>query len=252
MKEKAKNYKCYSKVIPIVFQDHCYGFEVKMTEVNSIWSQDGRSVVSKKFFVDETNCLIDLFSRCLLWCDGNRGRVQENGMGQFFNLGSKGGGEEERLPFLWQRCDDFLNVAEKAHVEHTVDLIKDEVFHSREFNVTFVHVIKQASGAGDENVDTRLHGADLRIFSDSAKDECFLESEVAAVAVKALRNLRGKLTGWGEDKHTGRFAAGSLRVVVKGVENGQGECRSFSCASLSDAEKVPSFKKDRDGLRLNR
>ena len=54
MKEKANNYKCYSKVIPIVFQDHCYGFEVKMTEVNSIWSQDGRSVVSKKFFVDET------------------------------------------------------------------------------------------------------------------------------------------------------------------------------------------------------
>tara|TARA_Y100000389_G_scaffold102154_1_gene98981 strand:+ start:3350 stop:3547 length:198 start_codon:yes stop_codon:yes gene_type:complete len=55
MTERTKNYKCYSKVIPIVFQDHCYGFEVKLTEVNSIWSQDGRSVVTKKFFVDETN-----------------------------------------------------------------------------------------------------------------------------------------------------------------------------------------------------
>ena len=46
MKEKNKNYKCYSKVTPIVFRDHCYGFEVKVTEVNSVWSQDGRSVIS--------------------------------------------------------------------------------------------------------------------------------------------------------------------------------------------------------------
>ena len=63
MKEKAKNYKCYSKVIPIVFQDHCYGFEVKMTEVNSIWSQDGRSVVSKKFFVDEDKIKLKMAER---------------------------------------------------------------------------------------------------------------------------------------------------------------------------------------------
>ena len=75
---------------------------------------------------------------------------------------------------------------------------------------------------------------------------------MAAVTVKALRDLRGKLAGRGENKDSRGSAAGSLRVVVKGVENGQGECRSFSCASLSDAEKVPSFKKDRDGLRLNR
>lgn len=54
MKERNKTYRCYSKVTPIVFQDHCYGFEVKITEVNSVWSRDGRSVISKKFFLDET------------------------------------------------------------------------------------------------------------------------------------------------------------------------------------------------------
>jgi hypothetical protein len=54
MKEKSKNYKCYSKVTPIVFENHCYGFEVKVTEVNSKWSRDGRSIVTKKFFIDET------------------------------------------------------------------------------------------------------------------------------------------------------------------------------------------------------
>mgnify|MGYP005677901919 FL=1 len=47
------NYKCYTKLTPIVNWDHIFGFEVKKTEVNSVWSQDGRSIVSKKFFVDE-------------------------------------------------------------------------------------------------------------------------------------------------------------------------------------------------------
>tara|TARA_B100000941_G_C28433380_1_gene515521 strand:+ start:743 stop:943 length:201 start_codon:yes stop_codon:yes gene_type:complete len=54
MKDRNKTYKCYAKVTPIVYQDHCYGFEVKTTEVNSIWSrEDGKSVVSKRFFIDE-------------------------------------------------------------------------------------------------------------------------------------------------------------------------------------------------------
>ena len=71
---------------------------------------------------------------------------------------------------------------------------------------------------------------------------------MAAVTVKALRNLRGKLAGRGENKDSRGFAAGSMGVVVKGVENGQGECRGFPCASLSDSEKVPSFKQDGDGF----
>jgi hypothetical protein len=113
-------------------------------------------------------------------------------------------------------------------------------------------VIKEASGAGYENVDTSLHGADLWIFSHPAKDKCFFKSEVAAVTVKALRNLRGKFTGGGKNKDTSGLAAGALRVFVKSIKNGKRERSRLSCASLSDAEKVPSLKKNRNGLRLNR
>tara|TARA_B100000767_G_C19498540_1_gene423273 strand:- start:252 stop:452 length:201 start_codon:yes stop_codon:yes gene_type:complete len=51
--KETKNYRCYTKLTPIINFDHIFGFEVKKTEVNSIWSQDGKSIVSKKFFVDE-------------------------------------------------------------------------------------------------------------------------------------------------------------------------------------------------------
>jgi len=51
--KETKNHRCYTKLTPIINFDHIFGFEVKKTEVNSVWSQDGKSIVSKKFFVDE-------------------------------------------------------------------------------------------------------------------------------------------------------------------------------------------------------
>jgi hypothetical protein len=54
MKKYSKDYKSISKVNPIVHHDHIYGFEVKVTEFNSKWSRNGKPVVTKKFFIDET------------------------------------------------------------------------------------------------------------------------------------------------------------------------------------------------------
>jgi hypothetical protein len=54
MKTYSKDYKSISKVNPIVHHAHVCGFEVKVTEFNSKWSRNGKPVVTKKFFIDET------------------------------------------------------------------------------------------------------------------------------------------------------------------------------------------------------
>jgi hypothetical protein len=238
------------------------GFAELVGSVFGAGEDDGESVVvlitkvlEKEvlfgILVDEADPLLDFFGGGLLGLDGNVGRIVQDGVGEVLDGGSKGGREEEGLLLARKSGDDLFDVAKEAHVKHTVDLIEDEVFHAGEIDVSLVHVIEKATGAGHEDIDTGSHRADLRVFSDAAEDEGFGKADVLAVGLEALRNLGGEFAGGGENEDTGGAAHGPLGVVVEGVEDGQRERCGFTGAGLRDSEEVLSFEKKGDGLGLD-
>ena len=202
-------------------------------------------------FVDEADRLVDFLGRCFFGCDRDRGRVDQDGMGQFLDRPGEGGGEEEGLSFAGEGGDNFFDVAEEAHVEHAIDLVEDEILDAREIDVAFVHVVEEAAGAGHEDIDPGLHRSDLGIFTNAAEDEGLFEAEVATVALKALRDLGGKFPGRGQDEHAGGFSLGSMGIFVQGIEDGEREGRCFSGAGLGDAKEIASFEKKGDRLGLD-
>ncbi len=69
----------------------------------------------------------------------------------------------------------------KAHVEHAVGFVEDQIFDATQVGVALVHQIEQTARRGDDNIDTLPHSVDLRILSDAAEDSRLAEFEILAV-----------------------------------------------------------------------
>jgi len=173
-------------------------------------------------------------------------------VGKVFDGGSESGREEEGLPFARKGSDDFFDITEEAHVEHAINFVEDKIFDTGEIDVAFIHMIQKSSGTGHKNIDSILHGSDLRVFTYSAEDEGFAEAEMSTIGFEALRNLAGKFPGGSEDKDLRCPPVGAPGSVVERVKNGQGKGSSLTGSGLSDANEVSSLEQDRNRLGLNR
>ena len=108
------------------------------------------------FAIDEADFLIDFFRGGDFGGDGDRLGVVKDSVSQFFDRGAQGSREEEGLTLSGKFGDDALDVAKESHVEHAVDFIENEVIDAGKVDISLVHVIEKAPGAGDENVDAGL------------------------------------------------------------------------------------------------
>ena len=71
----------------------------------------------------QTPALRDALYRGIRWCDLNALRVVQKALRQLADFAAEGGGEQQGLALLGQMHEDFANVVNEAHIEHTVRFI---------------------------------------------------------------------------------------------------------------------------------
>ena len=63
--------------------------------------------------------------------DLDRDGVLQDPLGQRLERRGQGRGEEQRLPLFRRLPDDLRDIGQKAHVEHAIDFIEDQMLESR-------------------------------------------------------------------------------------------------------------------------
>ena len=114
---------------------------------------------------------------------------------QLFDIGRHGGGETQGLALLRGERDDLLDVADEAHIEHSVGLVEHQHLDRVESDMALLDQIEQAARGGDENVDAAHQRIDLRLLADAAEHQGVLQPEMAAIGLETVADLRGQFAG---------------------------------------------------------
>ncbi len=77
---------------------------------------------------------------------------------------------------LRQLRDDPADRDDEAEVEHVVGLVEHENLGRREVQLAAAHVIEQAAGRGDQDVEAAREQVDLRACRDAADDDADAEA----------------------------------------------------------------------------
>ena len=68
----------------------------------------------------------------------------------------EGRAEEECLPFPGTVVQDMAHRVDESHISHAVSFIDDYCYHVIKFQHSLFHQVNQATGTGDDNLDTLL------------------------------------------------------------------------------------------------
>ena len=178
-------------------------------------------------------------------------RLVQELVGERGDLLRHGGREEQRLAGLGHLRHDLAHGQHEPEVEHVVGFVEHDEGRLLEAHVAVLHVVEQAAGRGDENVDAARHRLDLRAEGHAADDAGDAGAHVLAVVREALRDLHGELTGGGEDQHAGAARRAEHAVGLQLLEDRQREGGRLAGARLGDAEQVAALEQDRDRLGLD-
>ena len=99
------------------------------------------------------DALVDFFDSRAFGRNRNALGVGDNRGCKFADFVRKGCGEKQGLAFFGQLGDDFANVGDKAHIEHSVGFVEYQKFDAAEFEFFLFPKVEKASGGGDENID---------------------------------------------------------------------------------------------------
>ena len=160
-----------------------------------------------------------------------------------------GGREQQRLAFGGDGIDDFADLRPKAHVEHAVGLVEDELLNVAEPRRALAHEVEQAPRRRDDDVGAGPELLDLRAVSDAAEQHDGAVVRAAGDGRAGIGDLLRKLARRRHDDHERTFVVGSIPQLVQG---GKGKCGRLAGAGLGGCDEVAPFEHDGDGLLLNR
>ena len=106
-----------------------------------------------------------------------------------------------------QRFGDPADVGPEAHVHHAVGFVEHEDFELREVADVAAHVIEQAAGRGDDDVDAGFERAFLRLHRHAAVDGDARHRRVIREALNLVVDLRRELARGREDQRARRRRA---------------------------------------------
>ena len=162
------------------------------------------------------------------------------------------GGEHYCLSLFWQAVDYGHDVVVETHIEHTVCLVEDKVFHAREVDVVDVHLAQQSPGRGDYDVCSFLQSRNLRApraavvaAVDSHRRERYIEPEALHLLVNLLRQFARRC------HDDGVQFVGVVTIVGEVGQQGEYVCRRLSRTRLSARDYVFSFQNNGYGLFLH-
>src|SRR5581483_11224694 len=201
--------------------------------------------------VDRVGDLRDQLDRRVAPRDLDRGRVAHERRRELADLVGEGGREQQVLALRRQQREDAPDVGDEAHVEHAVGLVEDQDLDAPEIDRLLVHVVEQAPGRGDDDVDAVGEIVGLRIEADAAEDHDRLEREVAAVVAHALLHLCGELARGNEHQGANRPRARPRAGGGQALQHRQREACCLAGARLRGGEQVAAGEDDGDGLGLD-
>ena len=113
--------------------------------------------------------------------------------GELADLVREGGREQQVLARRGQQGEDLADVVDEAHVEHAVGFVQHQDLDLAQVDGLLLHVVEQAAGRGDDDVDAAAQRVDLRLHADAAVDDGGLQLQVLAVGADALLDLQREL-----------------------------------------------------------
>ena len=121
--------------------------------------------------------------------------IAQNPRGEALDFRRDGGGEKEGLALGGAETNDLFDVGQKAHVEHPVHLVENEMGEVGEMDFPLIHEIEKTTGGGHEDVDAPLDLLPLVAIADTAIDEADAQSGVFGEFPQSLGHLVGQLAG---------------------------------------------------------
>ena len=204
--------------------------------------------------VDRVRDLGDELDRHIAPRDFNRYGVAHEARRERAHVLGKSRREEQVLPFRGQQCQHAADVVDEAHVEHAVGLVQDEDLDLAQVDGLLLHVIEQAPGRRDDDVDPAAQLLDLRLEAHAAVDHGGAQLHVLAVGAHALLHLRRELARGHEDETAHRMARGRMADAGfprEELQHRQSEAGGLAGAGLRGAEEIPACEYYGNGLRLD-
>jgi hypothetical protein len=196
--------------------------------------------------------LLDVRRGARLARDGDLDRVRQVGLGDRADGRRHGRGEEGDLAALGRLAEDLLDVLREAHAQHLVGLVEHEELHAVERQRVALHVVHDAAGRADDDVDAVAQRTLLRHVGRAAVDGQDAEAgQVRRERLDRVGDLHGELARRGQDECLD-VAAGHVRARVDGGEQRDAERGGLAGAGLRDAGDVAAGEQRRDGARLDR
>ena len=159
--------------------------------------------------------------------------------------------EEQRLPLGGKRREDALHVGPEAHVEHPVRFVEHEHLERAEAHRGVPHVIHQAAGRGDDDVDVRLERLLLLGHLDAAEDGDARHGRVIREALHLIFDLHGELSRGRENQRT-RGRPPRRTLTQKSLKNRNEERGGLAGAGFSGCNHVVTRERERNHTALDR
>ena len=140
---------------------------------------------------------------------------------------------------------------DKAHVEHGVRLIQNEVLELSEVDVALIDEVKQSPWRGHNNVYAAFERSHLFALLHATKNDGVMNRQVLGIILNALANLSGQLSRWTQNERANDLSLVWSALLVEAVKHRQRKSGRFSCACLGNAKDVSALDDMGNGLRLN-
>ena len=165
-------------------------------------------------------------------------RVREVTLRDDADPGIQGGREQHPLPARGGGVEQAAHGGQEAEVGHVVGLVDDRDLDGIQGDVTLADEVLEATGAGDDDVDTLAQRRDLRVLADATEDGARGQAEGGCERGEGVLDLGRELTGRGEDEGAGATRLTRRRAARQARQQGQDERHRLARAGAATAEDV--------------
>ena len=106
------------------------------------------------------------------------------------------------------------DVADEAHVEHSIGFVEDEDLDRRQVDRGPAGVVEQPARRGDHDLGAVAQSQHLRLEADAAVDRRRADGLLGAVRSDALLDLEGELASRRQDEAADRQPGGAVQAAL--------------------------------------
>ena len=166
----------------------------------------------------------------------------------------EGGAEQHALPVVRCLVHDAGDDRKETEVGHVVGLVEHGDFDRIQRDEALLHEVFEATGAGNDNVDTTLEGRNLALLGYAAEDRGDLNAVCRSERLHGRGDLGCELAGRSEDEaeRPPRATLASGELAAETSDHRQGEGKGLAAASLAATEHIAPGEGVGQGVDLDR